>query len=581
VTFSELLKNRIDLTHIPFTDRGTRLMLFRRENELFIRLAERWEKIQTRTGHYRLRPPILKEFAFLDDEGKPLAFEVESYPYLTRLHTSKGIFEFVFTDTETMLMRMPAGKHQLQFTAQAERGQISRRGGDLNGSRNIAYTTNAKLTSNEMSLQADEWYHIKVGLEVERGNVFLLNITPRLGFNRSIPDADKEIQAAHDRWTQWFNAAPPVLEHYREQYDYAWWVMRAGLLSQRFYFTREALSPSKIHYVGVWQWDQFFHALAFRHVDARLAEDQLRIVLDHQRPDGMLPDAIHDEGLVTHLTLPVEADVTKPPLASWAALKVFEISQHHDFLEEVYEPLVHWHDWWVIHNSDGQGLCEYRHPFSSGLDDSPLWDAGMPVTAPDLNTYMSVQQESLAQIADLIGRPEDAVRFRDAAKQTTQYMIDSLWDESRGMFMAKHNGEIIPIVTLFSLMPLWTGQLPDKIQNSLLNHLVDPNLFWTKYPLATVSINDPSFDPMQMWRGPSWMNINYLFIEALMRINQNDLATKLRRDTLETIMQQRDIYEYYNPITGERPPKAAPIFGWTSAVFIDLAIQESRSAQST
>ena len=96
--------------------------------------------------------------------------------------------------------------------------------------------------------------------------------------------------------------------------------------------------------------------------------------------------------------------------------------------------------------------------------------------------------------------------------------------------------------------------------------------------IAMGSVNPATngFDPMQMWRGPSWMNINYLFVEALTRINQTELATKLRRDTLETIMQQRDIYEYYNPITGERPPKAAPIFGWTSAVFIDLAIQESR-----
>ncbi|MEP6988915.1 MAG: hypothetical protein ABI970_25155, partial [Chloroflexota bacterium] len=315
MSFMEQLHNRIDLTNIPFTDRGTRLMLFRKENELFIRLAERWEKVQSRTGHYRMRPPILKEFAFLDDEGQPLPFEVESYPHLTKLKTAQGTFDFVFTDAETLLLRMPPGKHNFQFSAQGDRGQIGRRGGDLHGIRNIAYTTNAKLTSNEMSLMPEGWYKVKGSVEVEHGDVFMLNITPRLGFNRSIPDAESEIKLAYERWEKWFSATPSVLPEYREQYDYAWWIMRAGLLSQRFYFTREALAPSKIHYVGVWQWDQFFHALAFRHVDARLAEDQLRIVLDHQRGDGLLPDAIHDEGTVTHLSLPVEADVTKPPLA--------------------------------------------------------------------------------------------------------------------------------------------------------------------------------------------------------------------------------------------------------------------------
>ena len=65
--------------------------------------------------------------------------------------------------------------------------------------------------------------------------------------------------------------------------------MRAGLLSTRFYTTREAMAPSKIHYVGVWQWDAYFHALAYRYVDKRLAQDQLRIVLDHQQPNGHDP----------------------------------------------------------------------------------------------------------------------------------------------------------------------------------------------------------------------------------------------------------------------------------------------------
>lgn len=573
----DLLHNRIDLASIPFTDRGSRLMLFRRENELFIRLAERWEKVQSRMGQYRLRPPILKDFAFLDADDKPLTFEVESFPHVVHLKTAQGTFDCVITDAETLMLRLPAGKFGFRFTVQADQGQINRRGGNLRGVRNIAYTTNTHIVSNEMSLLPDGWHHVKGLIEAERGHVILLNITPRLGFNRSITDADSEIASARERWEQWFSAIPPVLDAYRPQYDYAWWIMRVGMLSQRYYFTREALAPSKIHYVGVWQWDQYFHAIALRHCNTRLAEDQIRIILDHQRADGMLPDAIHDEGLVTHLMTPVDADVTKPPLMAWAALKLFDVSYHHDFLEEVYEPLTHWHDWWINHNSDDGTLCYYRHPFSSGLDDSPLWDYGMPVTAPDLNTYMCIQQDSLAQIAHLIGLPQDAARFRERAEATAQHMLKSLWDKKTGTFRARHNGEFIPPVTLFSLLPLWTGRLPDKVTNVLLNHLTDQKQFWTAFPLATVAISDPAFDPLQMWRGPCWMNINYLFVEALTRIGQTELARKLRQETLRIVMQQQDIYEYYNPLTGERPPKAAPIFGWTSAVFIDLAIQESRA----
>jgi len=53
------------------------------------------------------------------------------------------------------------------------------------------------------------------------------------------------------------------------------------------------------------------------------------------------------------------------------------------------------------------------------------------------------------------------------------------------------------------------------------------------------------------------------------------LAAELRDRTLDLVMQRDDIFEYYHPETGAPPRKAAPIFGWTSAVFIDLAIKAS------
>lgn len=574
----ENLHNRIDLVNIPFTERGSRLMLFRNGTTLSVRLAERWEKWQGKLGHYRQRPPIVT-IKMLDAAGEVLPFELESYPHIVRLLTSVGVFEWGFSDPEALYVRLPAGNCGFEFNVLAETGQIQRRGGSLKGVRNVAYTSSARIHKNEMSMLSEGNFQIRVIMEANGSNTLLLNITPRLAFNHSVPDPDTETAAARERWEQWFKRTPPVLDIYQAQYDYAWWVMRAGLLSQRFYFTREALAPSKIHYVGVWQWDQFFHALAYRHVDMRLAEDQIRIVLDHQRADGMLPDAVHDEGLVTHLTFPVEADVTKPPLVAWTVLKLFEISKHYDFLEEVYEALVRWHGWWERNNSADNGLCYYQHPFSSGLDDSPLWDMGMPVIAPDLNTYLCIQKESLAKIADKIGYPDEAARFRDDAVKMTQAMIDHMWDERYGMFMAKLNGETIPVVTPFSLLPLWTGKLPEALTQRLLNHLTDPKTFWTAYPLPTVSIADPKFDPMQMWRGPTWVNINYLFVEALNRVGQHDLARQLRRKTLDLVMMHKDIYEYYNPLTGERPPKAAPIFGWTSAVFIDLALQETHASR--
>ncbi len=574
----ERLHNRIDLDNIPFTDRATRLLLFLRNNEISVRLAERWAKWEREIGHYRQRPPIIERMRILNSDGTPVTMTPDTYPHAAGLLTDLGRFEWIFVDPETLMLRLPEGRYSLFFIVHCERGTTDRRGATFRGKRNVAYTTNALIESNTAAQISQEHFEVKVTLRATQNQALLLNITPRLAYNRAITSPDIELQASRQRWQAWFDAAPPVADVYRDQYEYAWWVMRIGLLNTRYFFTREACVPSKIHYVGVWHWDQFFHALAYRHMDRRLAEDQIRIVLDHQREDGMLPDAIHDEGLVTRLTAPVEADVTKPPLAAWTALKLYEVSGNRDFLEEVYEPLCRWHAWWTTHSrSQDDVLCEYRHPFSSGLDDSPLWDDGMPVVAPDLNTYLCVQAESLAKIADLIGLKDDVERWEAVADQFAAAMLGRLWDETEGYFRALHLGSPVRVLTPFNLLPLWVGRYPEAVTNRLLAHLQNPDEFWARFPLPTVALNDPKFDGQQMWRGPTWVNINYLFIEALTRLGHHNLAQELRTRTLALIMQQGDIYEYYDPLTGEHPPKSAPIFGWTSAVFIDLAITETRA----
>ncbi len=582
--FLGLLKDRINLRQIPFSERGSRLMVFHADHQLVVRLAERWFKREGQLAAYRDRPPIVDEWRFTDGDGNPLDFELTTYPHRVDCQTAIGAFTICFVDTETLLVTLPPVPCGMTFRANLDKSQTDRRGGILRLTgdirRNIAYTTNACLLKNETTSN-EESQLIRLTFDgAPGGRALLLNITPRLGFNRWIPDSAVALEAAARRWHEWFAAAPEVAEPYHAQYYYAWWIMRAGLISTRFYTTREAMTPSKIHYVGVWQWDAYFHALAYRHLEMKLAKDQIRIVLDHQREDGMIPDAVHDEGTVTRLTFPVEADVTKPPLVAWAAWKLYEADHDREFLDEIYEPIVRSNNWWFEKNDlDGNGLCEYQHPYSSGLDDSPLWDEGLPVEAPDLNTYLCLQQESLAKMAAVIGETTDAEMWAQRAEAMARRMIRLMWDEKAGLFWAalpaKQTRTLVRVRTPFNLFPLITGRMPPEIAARLVAHLTDAKQFWSRYPVPTVALDDPKFDPLRMWRGPTWVNVNYLLIEGLERTGYADLAGELRRRTLAMMMAGDDIYEYYNPQTGAAPPDAASIFGWSSALFIEMAIAVS------
>jgi putative isomerase len=159
-------------------------------------------------------------------------------------------------------------------------------------------------------------------------------------------------------------------------------------------------------------------------------------------------------------------------------------------------------------------------------------------------------------------------------------MIEDFWDEEAGVFRALHGDQPIPVLTPFGLYPLWTGQLPDHIRERLIAHLTNPEEFWGENAIPSVARSDPHFDPQTMWRGPVWVNINYFFVEALRQVGDHALADTLREWTLQLIMGQSGIYEYYHAETGEPPPTAAEAFGWTAAVFIDLAIQASQGSGS-
>ena len=152
-TYLRLLKNRIDLNAIPFSDRGSRLMVFRNGDALSVRLAERWFKRAGQLSAYRRRPPLIDDWRFTDGDGAPLPIELTTYPHRVDCATAAGTFTLAFVDTETILVVVPPGACGLSFRANLDQCQTDRRGGILRLTgdirRNIAYTSSAPLSANE------------------------------------------------------------------------------------------------------------------------------------------------------------------------------------------------------------------------------------------------------------------------------------------------------------------------------------------------------------------------------------------------------------------------------------------------
>ncbi len=68
---------RISFSGIPFSERGSPILLFRRGSILYILLAERWAKWAEKVGDYRHRAPVVQDLILMDGDGVLLDFAGE------------------------------------------------------------------------------------------------------------------------------------------------------------------------------------------------------------------------------------------------------------------------------------------------------------------------------------------------------------------------------------------------------------------------------------------------------------------------------------------------------------------------
>ncbi len=574
----ESLENKIEIQEVPFSYPGSRLTVFRYpdKSSLYIWLAERLIKYFPDIESYPEQPPLLDELTFIDGNRNSLDFQIIASPWQLEFITEIGKFLLSFVDESTLCIQMPPGVEAgIHFQIPAFEWKPNPTGGLIISYRDLHYSSDGDILVNEL-LKSEERSTLDFICSNGQHRFILLSIG-KDEKNKPAALLQHSTSRAAAVWQNWFEHVPPVDKAYQPMYAYAWWVLFNNMFSPAGNLKHTVIAPSKKNYIGIWLWDNALHALALRHLDPQLARDQILAFLPYQQKDGMLPDVVFDEGIVTELSHPTNAKVTKPPILAWAAMKIHEIDPNLAFLDQIYKPLVQWNRWWFKSNdADRDGYIGYNHPFSSGMDDNPTWDKGMPVESPDINTYLYLQMGALSKMALMLGRQDDAKIWETRASQLLTIMIGHAWNEKKGFFQATYHHEPVAVLSPLNLFPLWIPALPEHMKKSLIAHLTDPRQFWGQWMLPSVAYCDLDYNPDKMWRGPVWINVNYFFIDALQKNGKVKLADELLKKTLTMMMNNSGIYEYYNSKTGGPGTHAAAAFGWSAALFIDLAIQASK-----
>jgi hypothetical protein len=299
------------------------------------------------------------------------------------------------------------------------------------------------------------------------------------------------------------------------------------------------------------------------------------------------------------------------------------------FVHAVYPKLLAWHRWFhSARDPEETGLVAIIHPWESGMDNSTRWTealARIPLTAVpeyerrdrqhvaaderpvagDYDRFMTLihhyreaawDADRLYQTAPfcvqdtftsaILGRADEDLRFLAELVDEPTAEIDNwlgrtrsafgtrLWNEEAGLYydFDLRAGQQVRENTCATFMPLYAG-LASEAQAARLveTHLLNPDEYTpddtTRYFLPSAAKNSPYFEPRRYWRGPVWLNINWLVIQGLRRYGYAEVADTITAHTLELI-ERGGFAEYYDPRDGT--PCGAREFSWSAALMLEL-----------
>ena len=364
-------------------------------------------------------------------------------------------------------------------------------------------------------------------------------------------------------------------------------------------------------------WDPVFQALQADLQSEPMAEASITGLLADTTSNGFVPNAATGWGSTENRS--------EPPVAAYAALKLYQEHGDRQFLEKVFPKLYRWHQWWpTARNGNHDGLLGWgsnpvdtpsfidftnkeiaglmigykRLGFTppdikpsdlsdnlamagdeSGLDNSPMWDGvkfnkqthTMEQEDVGLNSEWALDAWSLAEIAHILGRSADEQKLRTDYREMSARVNQLMWSEADGMYFNRSwDGSFNRRISPTNFYPLLAGiASPERATRMVQQYLLNPKKFWGEYVIPATPRDDPAFKEQEYWRGRIWGPTNYLVYEGLKRSGLDDAAAELAAKSTTLFLKEWQanghIHENYNAITGigdDRVGSSVKYYAW-------------------
>ena len=409
--------------------------------------------------------------------------------------------------------------------------------------------------------------------------------------------------------------------------------------------------PTDKLYPFQWNWDSGFTSIGHSHFGLDRAILELETLFASQWENGMVPHILfHNEAEDTYFPSqdfwgshvnpgapqrPKSSGITQPAVHGFVLETLLD--RHPDdetlaaFARHLFPKIVESHRFFYTHRDpEREGLTFIFHPWESGRDNSPLWDASLdrieidasalpdyvrrdtdlapaderptayqydryvhllllgkthqydgvgifdesPFLVQDtlMNAALIRSNESLIALGERFGL--DVGEVEEWQQQSKPRFREKLWNDALQTFTSYdvRGGHPIAFKEIGGVASLYAG-IPSDDQAQRLNDDLRSLHDRGFYLCPSFDVDSPLFDSKRYWRGPVWPQMNWMIHHGLQRYGFADTAEIVRSDLIE-LVSALGFYEYFESqksvVPTLRTGYGGGDFSWTAACTLDL-----------
>ncbi|WP_397445322.1 MGH1-like glycoside hydrolase domain-containing protein [Polaribacter sp. R77954] len=328
--------------------------------------------------------------------------------------------------------------------------------------------------------------------------------------------------------------------------------------------------------------------------------------------------------------------MTQPPVTGFVLEEMYKISKDKSqtlkYLETVIDKVYFNHEYFYNHRDPkNEGLVYIYHNWESGTDNSPIWDdiwatinppnytferrdtthvdaserpskreydhylhiieiakehnysdkkiaelSPFLVQDPLFNAMLIKSNKSLIQLYQEIGGNADKIdQLKKWQAQSIKSFNEKLYDDELGAYIHYdlRNEKPLRYLSSSSFAPLFANIPSQERADKMVKVMLEKFGGQHQYLCASFDPDSDRFNPKKYWRGPVWINLNWMLFYGLKNYGYNAISERVKQDSIDLIAKN-GFYEYFDSRkemhTDGKAGYGGGDFSWSAALLLDM-----------